>query len=242
MPHPVVLLHHGITANPRSHDPWSLFVTDDQLDAQLRHLAAHGWQPIDLTTYLSGGAPPRSFLMTFDDGYASVLERAAPRLREAGVPAIVFIPAGLLGTATNVPERILTVGEALTLVQDFNFEVGAHGMDHRRMVRADDAELRRQTAGARERLRDLLGSAPRAFAYPNGESDERARKAVAEAGYEVAFATHDDVDWTARSRVALYGRDSMSIFRLKLRLARPGLGPLRSLASRVRRPPGEVVR
>jgi len=235
---PVVLLHHGVaTVAPRD-DHSSLFVTDEQLDAQLQHLIRHGWRPIDLSTLLSGAAPTRSFLVTFDDGYASVLERAAPRLRDAGVPAVVFVPAGMIACTTGVPERILDADELGTLVSDFGFEVGAHGFDHRRLVGLDDEQLRRQTAGARERLRDALGVAPRAFAYPHGAVDDRARAAVHDAGYEVGFATHDAIGRHAQPRVALYRRDSMTVFRVKLRLAGPNSSTVRKWGAWARRRPG----
>jgi peptidoglycan/xylan/chitin deacetylase (PgdA/CDA1 family) len=42
--------------------------------------------------------PPRSVLVTFDDGHRSVLESGLPLLRERGVPAVAFVVAGLLDT------------------------------------------------------------------------------------------------------------------------------------------------
>ena len=234
---PIVLLNHGVAATAPADDHSSLFVTDDQLDAQIQHLTRRGRRPIDLSVYLSGAAPSRSFLMTFDDGYLSVLEHAAPRLRDAGVPAVVFVPAGMIGSTTDVPERILDERELRTLIDDYGFEVGAHGFDHRPLVGLDDDELRRQTAGARERLLDVLGKAPRAFAYPHGAVDARARSAVRDAGYQAGFATHEDAGAYARSRVAVYRRDSTTMFRLKVRLAGPNLRTVRRWGGRARRRP-----
>ena len=37
-------------------------------------------------------------------------------------------------------------------------------------------------------LAGWLGHPPRAFAYPNGDHDDRVRRLVADAGYELAFA------------------------------------------------------
>ncbi len=41
---------------------------------------------------------PPSFLVTFDDGHRSVLEQGAPILQRLGVPGVVFVVAGLIGT------------------------------------------------------------------------------------------------------------------------------------------------
>ncbi len=42
--------------------------------------------------------PPRSVLITFDDGHRSVVDVALPILRERGLPAVAFVVAGLVGT------------------------------------------------------------------------------------------------------------------------------------------------
>lgn len=55
----------------------------------------------DLLQHVGQGRPlPRgAVLVTFDDGDRSVLEVAAPILRSRGIPAVVFVIAGLLGGA-----------------------------------------------------------------------------------------------------------------------------------------------
>ena len=42
--------------------------------------------------------PPGSVLVTFDDGHRSILENALPILRARGIPAAVYVVAGLLDT------------------------------------------------------------------------------------------------------------------------------------------------
>ena len=43
--------------------------------------------------------PPRSVLVTFDDGDRSVYEQAMPILRNFGIPAVLFVVAGHVGTS-----------------------------------------------------------------------------------------------------------------------------------------------
>jgi peptidoglycan/xylan/chitin deacetylase (PgdA/CDA1 family) len=45
-----------------------------------------------------GDTPRRPVLLTFDDGERSILEVAAPLLRERGIPAVAFVVAGLVDT------------------------------------------------------------------------------------------------------------------------------------------------
>jgi len=61
--------------------------------------------------------PDRAVLVTFDDGHRSVLEVAAPLLRERGIPAVAFVVAGVLDTDrplwwTEVRELALRSGQS----------------------------------------------------------------------------------------------------------------------------------
>jgi peptidoglycan/xylan/chitin deacetylase (PgdA/CDA1 family) len=44
--------------------------------------------------------PDRAVLLTFDDGDRTVLEHALPQLEARGIPAVVYVVAGLVGTDT----------------------------------------------------------------------------------------------------------------------------------------------
>ena len=93
---PLVLMYHGIGERPAAADPYNLFVPAADLAAHLTSLLDRGWRPLRLSEFLAGGLGPRRFLVTFDDGYRSVHDLAMPMLAELGVPATVFVCAGLL--------------------------------------------------------------------------------------------------------------------------------------------------
>jgi peptidoglycan/xylan/chitin deacetylase (PgdA/CDA1 family) len=90
-----VLAYHGVRADPRVPMPFAgLHVTAAELTAHCR-LVAETCQPISLETWLAAEAggpplPPRPVLLTFDDGYRSVLEHGLPVLTRYQVPAVVF--------------------------------------------------------------------------------------------------------------------------------------------------------
>jgi peptidoglycan/xylan/chitin deacetylase (PgdA/CDA1 family) len=65
--------------------------------------------------------------------------------------------------------------------------IASHTMTHPCLTQCSDDVIDREVAGSREALADLLGQSPIAFAYPNGDHDSRSRRAVARAGYAVAF-------------------------------------------------------
>jgi peptidoglycan/xylan/chitin deacetylase (PgdA/CDA1 family) len=65
--------------------------------------------------------------------------------------------------------------------------VGNHSHTHPCLPWCRDDKVRAEVAGAHAVLTDALGHPPTAFAYPNGDCDARARQAVEDCRYEVAF-------------------------------------------------------
>ncbi len=221
---PLVLMYHYFGEAPGA-DPEKLFVREHSLTAQLEHLRRRGWRPLSLDGYLAAldGAPTprRSFLLTIDDGHESVA-RVAPLLAEAGVPAVLFVCPGLLGdrarwSAAYPQERLLSADQLQDLTGT-GIELGVHGWDHTRMSGMDDDALRRHVAEARTALESATAVRARAFAYPYGTHDAAARRAVAAAGYRIAFAVAREHGRFAADRVFVQSTDSLPAFRLKLSL------------------------
>ncbi|HLA89892.1 MAG TPA: polysaccharide deacetylase family protein [Gemmatimonadaceae bacterium] len=97
--HGIVLLYHRV-AGPRR-DPLALDVRPAHFDAQLAVLARTA-APLALdefeTRRRAGTLPPRAVAVTCDDGYADSLLTAAPILARHGVPATIFVTAGMVGS------------------------------------------------------------------------------------------------------------------------------------------------
>jgi peptidoglycan/xylan/chitin deacetylase (PgdA/CDA1 family) len=228
---PLVLMYHGVGERPAAADPYNLFVPAGRLAGHLTSLLWRGWRPLRLAEYLAGAAGARRFLVTFDDGYRSVHDDALPLLAELGVPATVFVCAGLLGgTSTwmpEMPDEPLVTAEHVQALHAGGFDIGLHGLDHTLLPRLSAEQLHRQTWGAADRLAQVTGEWPRAFAYPGGVHDAAARSAVSAAGMRAAFATHSDVGPLGLSRVDVNSTDTRLTFRVKT--AR-GYRPLRRAA------------
>ena len=95
----VVLLYHRV-AGPRF-DPQLLDVSPQNFDAQMRILAQRT-EPLALREFelrrRAGTLPARAVAVTFDDGYVNNLHVAVPLLNVHGIPATVFVAAGMIGT------------------------------------------------------------------------------------------------------------------------------------------------
>jgi len=95
---PVILMYHRIAQE--TFDPWALAVAPAKFDEQLAWLAKHRTLlplPEFAKLHDRGELPDEAVAVTFDDGYACTARVAAPLLDRHGVPATIFLPAGLIG-------------------------------------------------------------------------------------------------------------------------------------------------
>jgi peptidoglycan/xylan/chitin deacetylase (PgdA/CDA1 family) len=224
---PLVLMYHAVGERRAPDDPFCLFVPQDRLHRQLSTLLSHDWTPLTLDRYLRGETPPRSVLLTFDDGFQTMVQEGLPVLRDLGVPATVFLLPGLLGgTSRWMPEmgcEPLVDAEGVRELARAGLDIGCHGWDHSSLAGADPETLVRNTTRAARALTKLTDGPARAFAYPYGRHDARARQAVMDAGFEVAFSTHQGTGRYAIPRVDVNATDTDVTFRLKCLRGYPAL-------------------
>jgi peptidoglycan/xylan/chitin deacetylase (PgdA/CDA1 family) len=97
---------------------------------------------------------------------------AIDRLRAAAAPA---------GPTPQLRRR------ELPLLESAGVAVGNHTLSHPILPRCDDDKVARELGEAHRILAEALGHPPDAFAYPNGDRDERAERHLAELGYATAF-------------------------------------------------------
>src|SRR5260370_2374386 len=72
------------------------YIPDSVFDGYLKELRDSTWQVIDAGTFVEGLSrpetlPPRSVLLTFDDGYCSMCHTVVPLLSAYRLPSVVFV-------------------------------------------------------------------------------------------------------------------------------------------------------
>jgi len=191
---PPVLCYHRIGG------PLELGVTrvaQSVFTRQMESLARAGWRTLSLAEFESPRTTPhapRTFLLTFDDGYASLAERAYPVLEGLGFTATTFVITDFIGRANRWDVRYTwrrlrhLDWPQIEHWQARGFEFASHGARHRRLTWVDDITAADELGRARETLVDRLGAdAGRAIAYPFGAVDERVQRLAGHAGYELGF-------------------------------------------------------
>lgn len=182
---PVLLYHHVNYED----SPYS--VTPERLERDLAGLKAAGYQTIslaDLGQFLAGAGslPEKPLLITFDDGYADTYKYAYPLLKKYGMTAVFFIVTGYVGSGS-----VLSAADIRAMQAD-KMEFAVHTESHPLLTDVDDARLASELAAGKSHLAAILGVAPQTvtvMAYPGGSADLRVRRATANAGFTLGFAT-----------------------------------------------------
>ena len=186
---------------------------------QMTALARAGWRTLTLDEFARRNndgraqhAAPLQFLLTFDDGYASLAGSAYPILADLGFTATTFLITDYVGKV-NTWDVQYTWNRLHHLTwpqieqwRARGFEFASHGATHRRLTWLDDAAIETELRGSRETLTARLGAeAGRAIAYPFGAADTRVLRHARNAGYELGFAgVKGSGEALCRSRVPVY--------------------------------------
>jgi peptidoglycan/xylan/chitin deacetylase (PgdA/CDA1 family) len=130
--------------------------------------------------------PPRSFVLTFDDGFRSVYQQAFPVLQHLGFAATVFLLTGDRAPR-HAQERLPTYeGQAMLSWQEIRemhscgIDFGAHTCTHRNLPGLAAGDIKREMAQPKAIIEDMLGEPVQSFAYPNGKYDARSREIAAQ--------------------------------------------------------------
>ena len=187
---------------------------------QMTALAKAGWKSLTLDEFSPAPhAARRAFLLTFDDGYASLAEHAYPVLADLGFTATTFLITDFVGktntwdvryTWDRLPHLTWSVIEHW---RGRGFEFGSHGAAHRRLTWLPKSEVQADLRRSRETLLARLGAdAARAIAYPFGAVDSRITRLAETVGFTLGFggvrATGESLDL---ARVPVYFWDRWDV-------------------------------
>lgn len=148
-----------------------------------------------LQAFVLGAAslPGNAVLVTIDDACSSVLTHALPVLRDFAIPAVVYVPAMLVGTTapSEFGERVLRWDE-LECLQKSGVTIGSHGLRHRSLGQMPYEMGREEVFESRALLSSRLGTPVTSFAYPFGtrvHHNDMTRTLLRDAGYETGFTS-----------------------------------------------------
>src|SRR5215471_18810036 len=187
----MVLCYHRFEDNP--HD--TLAIAPADFRAQMKELKDDGIQVVSMKDMLAWrrgekSIPPKSAVITIDDGYVSGYAVAWPILKEFGYPFTMFIYTNYVGAGGKSMSWA-----QLEQMRDAGVDIESHTVSHHDLRHAPKGQeyngwLHNEVYGSKDILEDKLGIKIVAFAFPYGTHNEVVRKTAMEAGYQALFTVY----------------------------------------------------
>jgi peptidoglycan/xylan/chitin deacetylase (PgdA/CDA1 family) len=192
----MILCYHAVSETW----PSDFAVSPDHLDGQLRRLLRRGYRPLSLSEALRDRRGGKILVVSFDDAFASVFERALPVTAALGVPATIFVPTSYVASpramqwssldrwaGTPYEDELRCMDwEQLRRLADAGWEIGSHTDTHAKLTELSEAELDAELSESKRRCEEGLGRPCESLAYPFGAYDRRVMARVRAAGYAAA--------------------------------------------------------
>jgi peptidoglycan/xylan/chitin deacetylase (PgdA/CDA1 family) len=182
-------------------------ITPPDFEKQMQELKDHGITVIGMQDLIAWkrsekSIPPRSAVLTFDDGWKSQYEVAWPILKKFGYPVTLFIyTEGVRGGHFGGGEAM--TWEMLAEMRDAGADIQAHSATHQDLRKPYDKVakkklsppeydqwLNNEIVGSKQLLEQRLGIKVNCFAVPYGFYNERIKETCKAAGYEAIFTVY----------------------------------------------------
>jgi peptidoglycan/xylan/chitin deacetylase (PgdA/CDA1 family) len=138
---------------------------------------------------LASDWPEHGVCLTFDDGYVSTLTHGLEVLLSEGVPATVFVVAGLVGDASRWDgDRACPIADWDTLrrAQESGLDFGSHTWSHAHLGELGHEKQLLEIKACDDRMRQE-GIDPGSFCLPYGSFNGDTRHALETAGHKIGL-------------------------------------------------------
>lgn len=204
----MVLCYHRLEEHPHPKD--ELAITPQEFDKEMQQLKDAQFSVIPMQDFLAWrrgdkDIPPKSCVITIDDGYVSGYDTAWPILKKYGYPFTMFVYINYIGSGGKSVSW-----DQLAEMRDAGVDIESHTYYHdnlrsppslvdpttMKLIRADiqalgmDGYLHKEIVDSKQTLEKQLGIKVNCIAYPYGNYSPKVRELVKEAGYEAAFTVY----------------------------------------------------
>lgn len=212
-----VLMYHSIAVEEGN----PIRMPVEQFDSEMKYIKDQGYTTLtmkELYSYFENQVPvpEKSIVITLDDGYSDNYTAAFPVLKKYGLKATVF----MVTSTIDVNPNCLTSAQ-IKEMDKAGIQIESHTVTHRDLDSLSYSEQLAELKDSKAALEKLLGRTVDYVAYPTGKYNDDTIKAVAEAGYKMAFTTNGR--WSDKAdgiltldRVYISTFHSMDVFKNRL--------------------------
>lgn len=191
-PNAAILLYHHVSSST----PASTSISPEAFKSHMEYLDAHhtvvSLQDVVSAIQHNTTLPENAVAITFDDGYANILDNAHPILADLGFPYTVFINPDEIG----VGPKQLTWEQVIAMHND-GVVFANHTLDHLHMLNGEQAmgerawleKVWQNVESAEKKIEDKLDISLKYLAYPFGEYNTALANKLKAEGY-IGFGQH----------------------------------------------------
>jgi peptidoglycan/xylan/chitin deacetylase (PgdA/CDA1 family) len=212
-----VLMYHSIAVEKGN----PIRMPVEQFDKEMKYIKDQGYTTLtlkELYDYFENKVPvpAKSVVITLDDGYEDNYTAAFPVLKKYGLKATIF----MITCTIDADPKCLTSAQ-LKEMDKAGIEIESHTVTHTDLDTLNYSQQLAELKNSKAALEKLLGRSVDYVAYPEGRYNNDTVKAVAAAGYKMAFTTNGR--WSDKSdgiltldRVYISTFHSMDVFKDRL--------------------------
>jgi len=201
-----ILMYHYVSELPRNADETrrGLTVTPEIFTAHMQYLHDQGYTTIslyDLYDALTKGKslPPKSIILTFDDGYEDAYTNVFPVLKQFGFTGTFFI----ITARPDANDPNYMSWPQIKEMSTAGMSMEPHTKDHVDLRQRDHDFLIYQMKGSIESLAAYTGRTPHMFDYPVGHYDAATLRVAKELGVWIGVSTANGDLQTTSGRLHL---------------------------------------
>jgi peptidoglycan/xylan/chitin deacetylase (PgdA/CDA1 family) len=195
---PILMYHHVNSYTGDQKTSASLTVSAEVFAGQLDYLLQKGYSVVSLDDLAN--APPKSLVITFDDGYEDNYQEAFPLLRARRLKATIFLATGLVESSP----RYLTWPQIREMQSSGLVTFGNHTWSHPSLVNKSRDLIFQEIKTAQDQILSFTGRPAAYFAYPYGGNTALIESILTELGFKGAVVTFNR--WQCEKKPYQLGR------------------------------------
>jgi peptidoglycan/xylan/chitin deacetylase (PgdA/CDA1 family) len=230
----ILLYHEIVKGKPKEIHA----VKVGQFEQHMGWLAQNGYHSVSFEDWLAARAgdrsrlPPRSVVITFDDGYLDNYQNAWPVMQKYGQCGTIYLVSTLVGRTSSWRGGELDFAPLMTWDQAdemarSGFSFGSHTATHPDLAASSLETVRDEFSRSKREIEQGLGRPVISLAYPMSRYTPQVRDLAPLAGYQAACVSPTGYVGQAGSRpfeqyrVTILANDTLETFSQKMRTTLP---------------------
>ncbi len=194
----IILLYHRLRPEEKAKelDKEKIFVVyPSKFEEQIKYLSENGYKSISLDEYTNSVRnkkpfPPKSIIITFDDGYLSNYLYAYPILKKYGFTAVIFVtldPCSEVFDPYREFDAPLTLSQMKEMSDSGVISIQSHGVTHRPLEGLSNEEIEKELLESKIELEKITKKPVNFLALAGAIYDKRPRVIAKQLGYDGVF-------------------------------------------------------